>query len=135
MTQLSRSRYLPLTIGALLLSIYSGGGNAYRDIVGFAIDPLLVMLLILQLIHSRHVEWMEVRPITYLGNISYSTYLYQQLVIPTIVYGLHVSFQPVVTALCLVATWLIASASFELVEKCFLLLKHRFTARSVLADR
>jgi peptidoglycan/LPS O-acetylase OafA/YrhL len=39
-----------------------------------------------------------------------------------------------VTVLCLVATWLIASASFELVEKRFLLLKRRFTARAVLAD-
>lgn len=134
MAKLSSSRYLLPTIGALLLSIYCGGGNAYRDIVGFAIDPLLVMLLILQLIRSRHVEWMESRPFTYLGNISYSTYLYQQLVIPTIVFGLHISFQPMVTVLCLVATWLIASASFELVEKRFLLLKRRFTARAVLAD-
>jgi peptidoglycan/LPS O-acetylase OafA/YrhL len=133
--QLSRSRYLPLTIGALLLSIGFGQGSAYRDIVGFAIDPVLVMLLILQLIHTRHVGWMDARPITYLGNISYSTYLYQQLVVPMVMYGLHLSFQPLRTACCLVAAWLVASASFELVEKRFLVLKHRFTAPSVLADR
>jgi peptidoglycan/LPS O-acetylase OafA/YrhL len=135
--ELRRPRYLPFTIAALLLSILGGGplGNGYRDIVGFAINPILVILLILQLIETSSADWMENRIIVYLGGISYSTYLYQQLVIPAVAPKLHAYPKPLVSLICLIGTWIIAGISFELVEKPFLHLKERFTARSVRADR
>jgi|UPI00047A7339 peptidoglycan/LPS O-acetylase OafA/YrhL len=137
MEQLRQPRYLPLTLAALALSVFGGGplGLAYRDVVGFAIDPVLLILLILQLIGTRRADWMDTRVIVYLGGISYSTYLYQQLVIPAVAGRLHSLPKPVISMACLVGTWLIASISFELVEKPFLRLKERFTARSVRADR
>jgi peptidoglycan/LPS O-acetylase OafA/YrhL len=137
MAQLRRRRYLPLTVAALALSVFGGGplGLAYRDVVGFAIDPLLLMLLILQLIETPQAGWMDNRFIVYLGGISYSTYLYQQLVIPAVTSPMHGLPKPLISIACLAGAWIIASISFELVEKPFLRLKERFTARSVRADR
>jgi len=137
MTALRHPRYLPLTIGLLLLSIFGGAlfGSAYRDIVGFAIDPVLVILLILQLIGTSRAEWMDTRVVVYLGSISYSTYLYQQLVIPAVTKGLHHAPKPIISLGCVVGTWIVASLSCELVEKPFLRMKERFTARPVCADR
>ncbi len=91
--------------------------------------------LILQLIETPRADWMDTRAIVYLGGISYSTYLYQQLVIPAVSKPLSSFPKPVVSIACLLGTWLIASLSFELVEKPFLRLKERFTARAVRADR
>lgn len=137
MEQLRRPRYLPLTLLALALSIFGGGplGLLYRDVVGFAIDPLLLIILILQLIETRQAGWMDSRALVYLGGISYSTYLYQQLVIPAVTSPLRSFPKPVISLACLVGTWMIASVSYELVEKPTLRLKERFTARSVRADR
>jgi peptidoglycan/LPS O-acetylase OafA/YrhL len=130
--QLRRPLYLPLTIAALLASIFLGGGGlAYRYVIGYAIDPILIILLILQSIEARGVAWMDTRPFLYLGAISYSTYLYQQLVIPFVTKVLHGRSQPTVSLACLVVTWGAASLSYSLVEKPFLRLKDRFTARAV----
>jgi peptidoglycan/LPS O-acetylase OafA/YrhL len=134
----SRARLLPFTVTALLLSIFVGGryGNAYRDVVGFSIDPLLVMLLILQLVDwKKSGDWMDSRPITYLGGISYSTYLYQQLVIPAVALVLPFAPRPLFALACLAGTWAVASVSYYLVEKPSFRLRHRFTAPSVQADR
>lgn len=137
MEQLRRPRYLPLTLGALALSVFGGGplGYAYRDVVGFAIDPLLLIILILQLIETGQADWMDTRLIVYLGGISYSTYLYQQLVIPAVTKPLHSFPKPIISIACLVGTWIVASISYELVEKPTLRLKERFTALAVRADR
>lgn len=137
MAQLRQPRYLPLTLAALAFSIFGGGplGLFYRDIIGFAIDPLLLILLILQLIETPKADWMDNRAIVYLGGISYSTYLYQQLAIPAVTLPLHRFPKPIISMACIVGAWIIASVSFELVEKPFLRLKERFTARSVRADR
>jgi peptidoglycan/LPS O-acetylase OafA/YrhL len=137
MEQLRRPRYLPLTVGALAFSVFGGGplGYVYRDVVGFAIDPLLLIILILQLIETRQADWMDHRLIVYLGGISYSTYLYQQLVIPAVTKPLHLFPKPMISLGCLLGTWVIASISYELVEKPTLRLKERFTARAVRADR
>jgi peptidoglycan/LPS O-acetylase OafA/YrhL len=129
LAELRRPRYLPITIAALLLSVIGGGhiGLGYRDVVGFALDPVLLILLILQLIETPGAGWMDTRAIVYLGGISYSTYLYQQLVIPAVSRLLHAYPQPVISAGCLIGTWLVASVSFELIEKPFLKIKEWVT--------
>src|SRR5262245_2415270 len=68
------------TVGALVLSSFLGYrfGPAYRDVVGFVVDPLLVAALIVQLIAwSNYAPWSWLnRPaVRYLGRISYSIYL------------------------------------------------------------
>ena len=88
------------------------------------------MLLILQLIAYRHAAWMDSSAVSYLGKISYSTYLYQQLVIPVVMGTLPGIPHSVAGILCLICVWLVAAVSCELVEKPFLRLKDRFHSSS-----
>ena len=79
-----RRWFNPLLPLALLVSsmIVTGHSTRYRDVVGLAVDPLLVAVLIAQMIalHDRPVwsalnwGWMQ-----YLGRISYPLYLYHPL--------------------------------------------------------
>jgi peptidoglycan/LPS O-acetylase OafA/YrhL len=135
--ELRRPRYLPITVTALVLSILGDGqlGFGYRYVVAYAIDPILLILLILQLVETPSMDWMDARPFAYLGAISYSTYLYQQIVIPFVTKVLPDQPKPLISVVCLLVTWAAASVSYYLVEKPFLGLKERFTARSVRADR
>lgn len=124
-----RGRYLPVTLALLTLSLAAENHYVflYRNVIGFAIDPVLIVILIAQLIVFRHANWMDATPISYLGRISYSTYLYQELVIPFVfrmvpkLYGTALFM-----ALTLIASWIVASISFECIEKPFLKLKDRF---------
>jgi peptidoglycan/LPS O-acetylase OafA/YrhL len=123
-----RGRYLPITLLLLTASVVANNhhGIGYRNVIGFSIDPILIAVLIAQLIVFRHADWMDATPISYLGRISYSTYLYQQLVIPFVVRMFpKISGAPFM-ALTLAITWIVAAISFECVEKPFLKLKDRF---------
>lgn len=135
--QLRRPIFLPLTIAALAATLLAEGplGFGFRYVFAYAVQPILIMCLILQLIDACSMNWMEARPLVYLGTISYSTYLYQQLVIPFVSKALHSRPKPVVTFACLLVTWAIATLSHYCVEKPFLRLKQRFTAREVGAER
>lgn len=120
-------------------------GHGYRDRVGVAVNPVLVMLLIPQLIAARgaSVRWLDHRAIRYLGTISYPVYLYQQLVISPVKRGLGAIGARVAQALgggsavsvavmvlqfvgTMAAVVIAASASYSVVEKPFLKLKRRF---------
>jgi peptidoglycan/LPS O-acetylase OafA/YrhL len=100
----------------------------YRDWGAFLIEPLLVAALLPQLIAFRSgpiTRLLEMKGIRYLGRISYSIYLYQQLVI----YPVEKMFRgrPVVTVVVSVgAVIACATASYFLVERPFLKLKDRF---------
>jgi peptidoglycan/LPS O-acetylase OafA/YrhL len=105
-------------------------GSDYRDSVGFIVDPLLVAALIVQtLAHPAAglgiaLNWRWVR---YLGTISYSVYLYQQIAIgPAKKLAAHwpALALPVTTA----AVILVASGSYWLIERPFLRLKKRYEA-------
>jgi peptidoglycan/LPS O-acetylase OafA/YrhL len=77
---------LVLTLGALGASraAESHFGPNYRNSIGFCVEPGLVALLIVQLFGShKHVvvRWLDSRPMKVLGAMSYSIYLYQQLVL------------------------------------------------------
>jgi peptidoglycan/LPS O-acetylase OafA/YrhL len=125
--EVRRTRWLPVVLGLLILSLFlsSHFDIWYRNAIGYTVDPVLLALLIVQLIHTRQAVWMDSAPLSYLGRISYSTYLYQQMVIPALVKRLPSSISVVG---CVIATWILASISYELIEKPFLKLKRRFEA-------
>ena len=123
-----RPRYIPFTVAALAVSITCATllQAPYRDIVGFAVDPLLVVLLILQLASIKRQTWMDSPLVVYLGSISYSTYLYQQLAIPIVRKIVQHQSKPIISLVCVIASWILASLSYRFIETPFLRLKKRF---------
>ena len=119
-----------VTIGLLVLSatLANIATMRYRDTIGFVIDPVLVAVLIAQSLATgvsgfgAFVNWRWMR---YLGTISYSVYLYQQIVV-----GLAEKLVPPWLSLpaVVLAVTAAASASYWIVERPFLKLKIRFTA-------
>jgi len=122
---------LPLiTIGLLLISIYDGGLllRRYRDVVGFAVEPVLIAVLLVQLIAFSAVgmwRWLEWPLFRFLGRISYSLYLYQQLTLFSI--RKRLEGQPVFVQLILavLGTTVVASLSYFVIEQPFLKLKRQ----------
>lgn len=99
--------------------------------VGFILEPLCIALLIPILIErggSGAWDWLNAPWVRLLGALSYSTYLYQQLVQGT-VSNLPI---PVVAQvpLKIVATFLLALLSHKFIERPFLQKKKRFERRS-----
>jgi peptidoglycan/LPS O-acetylase OafA/YrhL len=104
-------------------------GPVYRDSISFVVSPLLIAVWITQLIALRGAmlwRWTSWGWVRYLGRISYSVYLYQQLLVDVpkkVLPHLPIAAQLSVTIAVIV---LIASASFFFVERPFLRLKARF---------
>jgi peptidoglycan/LPS O-acetylase OafA/YrhL len=101
----------------------------YRDTVEFVVEPVLIFVLIGQLIAfpshpvTAPFNWAWIR---YLGGLSYSIYLYQQLLTYPIMSRLGTS--PIVALVITVAVIIIAAAcSYHFVERPFLRLRNRFT--------
>src|SRR6185369_1925243 len=98
----------------------------YRDVIGFALDPVLVAVLIVQVISLRDSplwNWLNWRWITYLGALSFSIYLYHQVggglgekIFAT--YHLPLPIVGAITALVAVS-----ACSYHVVERPFLRLK------------
>ena len=121
-----------LTLTALAASMAAGNvyGHLYRDSAGFILDPLLVAVWIVQwMAFGGTGLWklVEHPAVRYLGQISYSIYLYQQIVPDTVRKLLPaaagVSRMAVVTALVIV----LASLSYWVIERPFLRWKDRFS--------
>jgi len=79
----SPARMLPTV--ALLAAAVAGErflGTNFRDAGGNIVEPLLFACLIVQLLGTpcRMLDWLDSRPVRFLGTISYSTYLYHGLV-------------------------------------------------------
>jgi len=103
-------------------------GAPYRNAAGFAVDPLLVAILIVQVIALRKSllwSWLNWCWVRYLGVTSYSIYLYQQVVIDPV--KRTAAPFPVVVQLVatLAAVVLAACVSYHLIERPFLKLKDR----------
>jgi len=108
---------------------FFGRSSGYRDSIGFIVEPLLVAVLLVQLIYfssSPQWKWLNSGVLRWLGRISYSLYLYQQI-------SLHPARRllekyPVIVQLAagIACTVIAAGVSFYLVEKYFLQLKQRF---------
>jgi len=125
------SALLFLAAGLLVASVAAelSWGSAYRDSIGFIVDPLLVAILIVQTIAFRDTAlsgWLNWGWMRFLGRISYSVYLYQQIT----VYPAKrlLSDAPSVIQLVGVAAavTLVASGSYFVVEAPFLRWKSRF---------
>jgi peptidoglycan/LPS O-acetylase OafA/YrhL len=119
----------PVTLALLALSIRSGiDSTMYRNVIGFAIEPPLVAVAIAQILSWRHSlawRWLDLPAVSYLGRISYSLYLYQEMTLYT---ARRLTAQyPVLVQLGfgVAATVAMASCSYFFVEKPFLKLKDR----------
>ena len=135
-----RFSWMPLAPAVLLFisaCIY-GQSPYYRDSIGFVIEPLLVAVLLVQLIHfssSPGWKWIDSGVLRWLGRISYSLYLYQQITLHP-AHRILEKFPVIIQLLAGIAfTIIMASASFYLVEKYFLQMKQRFTAISARSPR
>jgi peptidoglycan/LPS O-acetylase OafA/YrhL len=102
---------------------------AYHYSIGFTVDALLVMVLLVQLLLlHRHPmwSWLEHPVVRYLGIISYPLYLWHPwgLGVGTWLHRLPPAGQFVVGVTVCIA---LASGSYFLIEKPFLTLKKRFS--------
>ncbi len=127
--------WMSLVVSALLAtSIWMStvSGFLYRDMVGFAVEPLLVAVVLAQamaLHDSPPWRWLNWPWVRYLGVLSYSIYLYQQVVIWPVKRMLAPAPLVVQLAVALGVLLLVAGASYHLVERPFLRLKERIAAR------
>jgi peptidoglycan/LPS O-acetylase OafA/YrhL len=95
-------------------------GVDYRNIFGFVVNPILLMTLLLQAITfapTRGWRWLEWGWVRYLGTISYSVYLYQQIIVSPVKERLAFLPEPLPFLATLAAVYSISSAAYFLVEK------------------
>jgi peptidoglycan/LPS O-acetylase OafA/YrhL len=115
-----------LAISSVGESVY---GHVYQDGISFILTPVLTAVWITQLIALRGTTlwgWMNWGWVRYLGRISYSVYLYQQLLVdaPKKLFAHQPAAVQLAAAVILIT--LTASASYFFVELPFLRLKARF---------
>lgn len=119
-----------LTIGLLVVSVLLARslGTGYRNVAGFAVDPILIAALIAQVIAlsaSPLWRWLNWRWVAYLGALSYSIYLWQQLVVGRVGAVFSAYPLPAQMAATVAAVVAVAAASHHLIERPFLRLKKR----------
>jgi peptidoglycan/LPS O-acetylase OafA/YrhL len=123
--------WFPFVTIALLLTSRLALPESYHYSIGFTIDALLVAVLIAQLLQlypTRVWRWLEWPAVRYLGAISYPMYLYHE-------WGASVgrrfsgASQAVAFGAGVLATILLASGSYYVVERPFLKLKARYEPR------
>jgi peptidoglycan/LPS O-acetylase OafA/YrhL len=115
-----------LAISSATETVY---GSVYRDSVGCIANPLLTAIWITQLIALRGAplwRWTSWGWVRYLGRISYSVYLYQQLMVGLGKKLLGHQMVAVQLAGTVALVVVAASASHFFVERPFLRLKARF---------
>lgn len=125
-----------LTLSVLAVSVFvSYRSLEYKSVIGFAFEPVLMAILIVQMITfsgSGFWKLLEWEPVKYVGTFSYSLYLYQQLttsIVPNRLAGVPFFIQLPVT---IAVTIGVAMASFYLIETPFLDLKS-MTLRDVIS--
>src|SRR5439155_22189492 len=124
----AKQSWFPFVTLALLLTSRLASREAYHYSIGFTVDALLVAVLIaqlLQLYRTRLWRWLEWPAVRYLGAISYPIYLYHQWGasvgrrLPGDAHGAEF-------AVGVLATIVLASGSYYVIERPFLKLKDRF---------
>ena len=120
---------LPLGVCLLLLSsIYFGDilTPRYRDVFGFALEPILIAVLIVQVIWLSSLplmKWIEWPALRYLGRISYSLYLYQQVTVSLVRNIMEGQSEMLQLIIAVAVTVIAAALSYHLIERPFLRLK------------
>jgi peptidoglycan/LPS O-acetylase OafA/YrhL len=127
---ITASAWLPLIPIVLLVASdrLQARGVDWRDSVGAFVDPWLVAILLVQLIalsQHRAWSWLSWRPVVLVGQLSYSIYLYHNLVLFQAMKFLpkHGVIRVIGSGLIVVT---VGMASYMLVERPFLKLKSRF---------
>ncbi len=125
---LARRPWYPLVTLAVLLGSRLVDARAYHYSIGFTVDAVLVAVFITQLLQlytSKLWSWIEHPVARYLGTISYPIYLYHQWGASV---GRHLpgTGRPREFVGGVLATIVIASTSYYVIERPFLSLKHRF---------
>ena len=120
-----------LTLSLIGLSAVMGKhtGATYQFTAGFSLEPILIAILLVQLVMlSDHPfwRWIAWSPIVYVGKISYGVYLYHWLVDAALLklfpHGSLLWMAPLAMAMSVV----IATASYYVIERRFLLRKEAF---------
>jgi peptidoglycan/LPS O-acetylase OafA/YrhL len=136
LSRLTNAPFLPILLAAVLAGsvwLEESAGPMFHYLGGMTIDAILITLLIAQFITlsgTRLWSWLEAPPLRFAGRISYSVYLYHFTAIALVhrFMGSSRWSLQLTTAFCL--TLGLATISYKLVERPFLLLKDRFTAEA-----
>jgi peptidoglycan/LPS O-acetylase OafA/YrhL len=102
------------------VALETEGGVLYRDTLGFIVNPVLTVVVLTQALTFYATPmwgWLEWAWVRYLGQISYSIYLYQQLVIPQMKKITGTLPWPIDFLLTCGAVVLAASASYVFIER------------------
>jgi peptidoglycan/LPS O-acetylase OafA/YrhL len=124
------SLFLPVMVLMLLFaSIYFGDLLAprYRDVFGFGLEPILIAILMVQAISfssTLQMKWIEWPVVRYLGRISYSLYLYQQITVTFVQKQLEAHPEVLQLIVAVAFTIAMAAASYHVIERPFLKLKY-----------
>lgn len=127
-TMVAKRSWFPIVVLVLLLTSRLALPDAYHYSIGFTVDALLVAVLIAQLLQLYRTclwGWLEWPAVRYLGTISYPIYLYHQ-------WGASVGRRIagdgrlVEFAVGVLATILLATGSYYVIERPFLKLKARY---------
>jgi peptidoglycan/LPS O-acetylase OafA/YrhL len=125
---LAKQPWFPIATLALLLTSRLALPDSYHYSIGFTVDALLVATLIVQLLQLYQTRlwcWLEWPAIRYLGAISYPIYLYHQwgASVGRRLAGDAHAFE---LAAGVMATIVMATGSYYVIERPFLKLKARY---------
>jgi len=128
-----------VTVAAIVVSIYIGPLllPRYRHVIGFTLEPLLMAVFLAQVIalsSARIWTWLDAAPVRYLGRISYSLYLYQQITLYPVRGLLRAYPVPIQLLAAVAVTIAVASLSYYFIERPFLQWKHRKPAARPLEE-
>ena len=125
-----RRTWFPLITLAILLYSRLALPQAYHYSIGFTVDAVLVAVLIMQLLQLHGTplwSWLDARGVRYLGVISYPMYLYHAWG-ASFGHRFPIHGKGIEFAAGLLATILLASGSYYLIERPFLRIKRRFAS-------
>jgi peptidoglycan/LPS O-acetylase OafA/YrhL len=111
---------------------WSDPSGRYSFTIGYALEPLVIAVFIVQMIaltKERTWRWFEHPVMLYLGRISYSLYLYQQITLFTarrMTESVPVAIQ---LAFAIAVTAAFASVSYVVIEKPFLAVGRKLILR------
>jgi peptidoglycan/LPS O-acetylase OafA/YrhL len=132
--RLCANAYVPLITILLLAasSLMDLRSTSYRNVLGFTVEPILMAVLLVQLVmfHGHRLwRWVNAAPVRFVGRLSYSLYLYQQITlsVPDRWFGPEPTLIKFIAAVGV--TFAFACGSYYLIERPFLQLRHRLAGR------